>query len=526
MTDEELAAHIESYLDEQWETVVADIGTLVSVESVKDPATAGKGAPFGADPRRALDAALDIAARMGLSACDGEGYVGFADLPGESERQIAMICHVDVVPAGAGWTVEPFAVTRREGWLMGRGVLDDKGPAMVALHAVNCLKQAGERLPYTLRMLFGTDEESGMKDVPHYLERHEAPAFLFTPDADFPVGYGEKGQFDGVFRAPVQEGGAIVELEGGMATNAVPSQASALLRADAAQLPAAEGVVVSEEPDGVRVLAHGVGGHAAWPEQAHSAFAVLADYLLEAGVGTAVERAFLQLVATLSRDVHGEAAGIAAQDRHFGPLTLAAGTLRTVPAEAEAGSRAVGAGYRTAGVVANAACKGSSMADADPQTKGGGLNTAGDGLRAGAEGARSGAKAFALTVDVRFPTTTDADEVAAGLARFGSGYGAAFERVAFKPVFLTEPDSPAIQTLLSSYREVFHDDKEPFAMGGGTYARCFPVGASFGPNRPWTERPAWAGEEHMADEAVSEDVLKDAFRVYVRTLYRLEHLEW
>lgn len=483
MAEEELTARIEGYLETEWERVVADIGTLVGVESTKDGSTACEGAPFGAGPRQALDAALGIAERMGFAVNDGDGYVGFAELPGRSRDCLAMICHVDVVPAGEGWTVDPFAVTRREGYLMGRGVLDDKGPAMVALHALNCLKSLEGRPPCSVRMLFGTDEECGMKDVPHYLAHNDAPAFLFTPDADFPVGYGEKGQLEGAFTFKARPDGELLELEGGMATNAVPSRASALVRADAEKLPAADGIEVREEAGGVRVIAHGVGGHAAWPEQTHSAFAVLADYLLEAGVGAENERTLLRLVSTIARDVHGEAAGIAAQDEHFGPLTVAAGTLRTEPGT-------------------------------------------GEDLRAGAPGVRSGVGAFVLTVDVRFPTTMDAKAVEEGLARFGERFGAAFEQTATKPVFLTAPDSPAIQTLLSSYREVFDDDKEPFAMGGGTYARCFPVGASFGPNRPWMERPAWAGEEHMADEAVSEDVLKDAFRVYVRTLYRLAHLEW
>ena len=499
MTDEALDRLIETYLDEEWETVVADIDALVRIESTEDKAGASADAPFGPGVRRALDAALGIAERMGFATGDAGGCVGFADVPDASERQIAMICHVDVVPAGQGWTVEPFAVTRREGWLMGRGVLDDKGPAMVALHAMNCLRRAGVQLPCSVRMLFGTNEESGMHDVPRYLAEHEAPAFLFTPDADFPVGYGEKGQLDGEVRFPVQPDGALVELAGGMATNAVPSEASALVRADAASLPTAEGVVVEAAGEGLaRVSAEGVGGHAAWPENTRSAVGVLADYLLEAGVGTDAERAFLQLASTVAYDVHGEELGIAASDEHFGPLTIIGGTLRTEPAEDACGQgMAEGAG-------------GQDVAES-----------------AGERVAAEHAATFVLTTDSRFPTTTSAERIVMALAERAHQAGAAFVQTATKSVFLTDPASPAIQALLASYREVFDDDAQPFTMGGGTYARCFPVGASFGPNRPWAEeRPAWAGEEHMADEAVREDVLKDAFRVYVRTLCRLARIEW
>ena len=47
-----------------------------------------------------------------------------------------------------------------------------------------------------MRFIFGANEETGMADVMWYLEKYESPAFLFTPDADFPVCYGEKGGYD------------------------------------------------------------------------------------------------------------------------------------------------------------------------------------------------------------------------------------------------------------------------------------------------------------------------------------------
>ena len=73
---------------------------------------------------------MDVARRQGLSIVDCDGYVAYGELAGETPEQVATIAHVDVVPAGEGWTVEPYALTRREGVLMGRGVLDDKGAAL------------------------------------------------------------------------------------------------------------------------------------------------------------------------------------------------------------------------------------------------------------------------------------------------------------------------------------------------------------------------------------------------------------
>ena len=94
---------VAEYVDEVWEDVVADIEQLVSYPSVAVSADAEPGAPFGRPVRDALDCALGIAQKLGYQTSDDEGYVGIADIPGRGDKQLATICHVDVVPAGPGW---------------------------------------------------------------------------------------------------------------------------------------------------------------------------------------------------------------------------------------------------------------------------------------------------------------------------------------------------------------------------------------------------------------------------------------
>ena len=163
---------VAEYVDEVWEDVVADIERLVSYPSVAVSANAEPGAPFGRPVRDALDCALGIAQKLGYQTSDDEGYVGIADIPGRGDKQLATICHVDVVPAGPGWNTDPFAMERREGWLLGRGVIDDKGPAVLSLYAGAYLLKHGIVPRYTFRALLGCDEEVGMSDVHHYLENH------------------------------------------------------------------------------------------------------------------------------------------------------------------------------------------------------------------------------------------------------------------------------------------------------------------------------------------------------------------
>ena len=470
---EALAEKMDAYLAENWEAMVDDIAALVRIPSFMEGDKAAEGAPFGPGPRQALDAALGMAARMGFQTHDAEGYIGFADFPGASDTQIGIIGHTDVVPAGPGWTFEPYEVTRKEGYLVGRGTIDDKGPSVVALHAMKFwkdLQDAGEapQFPYTLRFLFGTNEESGMGDVAYYRRHYADPAFLFTPDAEFPVCYGEKGGFDGLLSSkPLPEADrVVVRLEGGVATNAVPGMAEAVVKADARDLPETDRIAVSADgPGRARLSATGKSAHASFPEDGVNAIGLIVDYLLEHGLCTPDERAFLELDQKLLGHTDGSGLGIQACDEHFGPLTVVGGTIET-------------------------------------------------------KGDR-----FVQSLDSRFPTSITPDQIAERVGRLAEQAGATFETTMVMEPFLMQPDSPVIQALLGAYNEATGEDAKPFTMGGGTYAREFTSGASFGPEKPWVENPSWVGGMHGPDEAMSEDLLKQAFKIYALTIQRLMELD-
>ena len=105
MDEKLLLEQIDAFVAENRENVLRDLKTLVDINSVEGQPQPG--APFGPGPKKALEAALDIAAGMGLDAHNCEGYIGYADLPGASPTQIATITHLDVVPEGNGWTGSP-----------------------------------------------------------------------------------------------------------------------------------------------------------------------------------------------------------------------------------------------------------------------------------------------------------------------------------------------------------------------------------------------------------------------------------
>ena len=69
--------------------------------------------------------------------------------------------HFDVVPAGGGWTVDPFGGEIRDGKIWGRGASDMKAGLAAALYAAEALRRAGLALPGTLEVSGTVDEESG-----------------------------------------------------------------------------------------------------------------------------------------------------------------------------------------------------------------------------------------------------------------------------------------------------------------------------------------------------------------------------
>ena len=157
-------------------------------------------------------------------------------------------------------------------------------------------------------------------DVAWYLENYDSPAFLFTPDADFPVCYGEKGGYDGLITSAPIADPVILDISGGVVSNAVPGEAWAVVRGNADVLPAAERIAVADAGDGtVRIDAKGQNAHAAWPERGISAILLLANYLLENDLCNQHEREFLELVRSLTSDTTGAGVGIATADEYFGP---------------------------------------------------------------------------------------------------------------------------------------------------------------------------------------------------------------
>lgn len=456
------------FIENNWEAIVRDIGKLVAVPSVVDFAHATAKSPSGEDAHNGLRAAVDLAGELGFDAVDDAGEVGMATLAGKSDTVLAMMCHADVVAPGIGWTSDPWTMQRHDGYLVGRGVMDDKGPLVVGLYAMKFFAERGIELPYTLRMIIGTNEETGcMRDVKYYLENYGDPAFMFTPDNTFPVGYGEKGMYRCELWSPRFPNSPMINFETvGLPVNAVAGSARMVIKTGKENLPDTDRIKVTYNDDyTVTLEATGISAHAAEPERGLNAIGLIIDYIIEHHMVMKMDRPYLQAIKRVIDATDGSLAGIAASDEHFGALTCAAGTIR---------------------MRSNRIC---------------------------------------MTADVRFPTSTSPDELDSAFATLLKGCGGTVERTFAAEPFLMDPQSAIVQTMAQCYHDATGLDGEPFTVGGGTYAREFPRAVSFGVEDPHDSYPEWVGGMHGADEGVAEETLKRALRTYILTIDRLMEMD-
>ena len=147
-------------IKEDRESLVEDIKRLVSINSVEGAPK--EGMPFGEGAAKALNCFLSMAEEMGFVVQNFDNYAGHVDF-GEGEEVVGILGHMDVVPCGDGWVCDPFCPEVIDGKLYGRGVLDNKGPMAVCLHALKILKDMGVPLKKKVRLIIGANEETDWK---------------------------------------------------------------------------------------------------------------------------------------------------------------------------------------------------------------------------------------------------------------------------------------------------------------------------------------------------------------------------
>lgn len=444
------------------------VSRLVRIDStLGDPAP---GQPFGPGPAAALKEFLSISKEWGLPGADLEGYVGVVDLNDKPDA-LHILGHLDVVPAGEGWTVtEPFVPKLVDGLLYGRGASDDKGPMAAALLAMQAVKELGVSLTKNVRLILGTDEETGMRDVEWYYDRHPYAPNTLSPDADFPIINIEKGHYQPVFGAKWEREDALPRVTvftGGPRVNMVPPKAGATvlgLEADAVR-QTAEGLGLEAEirftvtgiPGGCEILCAGQNAHGSTPEEGHNAQTALIALLAQLPLAELPSTAAIRALSSLfpHGDHTGTALGISQSDALSGALSLAFTILR--------------------------------------------LDEEG----------------FEARFDSRTPLCSTEETVNAVAEKALKDAGFSVEGK-LDPPHHVPGDSPFIRTLASAYEAWTGEKGECLAIGGGTYVHDIPGGVAFGANMP-----GFACNLHGPDERVSVKDLITTAKIYAQVILEL-----
>lgn len=325
---------IQNWMTGREDEFVEALAPLIAIDSTSGPAAPGM--PFGEGVAKALEAALALAEKWGLAVSQDEGYVGLVDLNDQPDR-LHILAHLDIVGIGEGWSTDPFTLTRDGDLIYGRGTDDDKGPAVAAMLAMRCIKELGLPLSGNVKLVLGTDEETGSRDIRHYYASHPFAPNSITPDSEFPVTNVEKARyapkFSATWQPQPQVKGHLTALSGGIRVNVAPANCTARILGLTARevMPALEetaatGVAFSatEDSQGVTIRAEGFQAHAAYPDGGKNAITAMLQALCLLPLA---EDAATQAVRQLHDlfpygDNAGQALGIAMEDEISGKLTL------------------------------------------------------------------------------------------------------------------------------------------------------------------------------------------------------------
>ena len=434
-------------------------------ENLRIPSVDGtpeEGAPYGKEVRRSLDHVLEAAAQMGFRTCNVDNHIGWCEY-GEGDEMIAVLGHLDVVPAGDGWTFDPWGGEIKGDRIFGRGTMDDKGPSIAALFALEALRDSGLPLKRRIRIIFGCNEETGATDVGYYLEHGgEVPVMGFTPDAEFPVINGEKGIVNATCSKNFAQTGALklVSIQGGTAPNVVPNYARAVLTcprelAESIAATNAEKVSFTVTDSGLLVEAAGENAHGSTPWLGENAIGRLVLALNAMPFEGELAQILAFLSDKLGMDTVGKAAGIHLQDELSGDLSLNWGIL-----------------------------------NADDHS-------------------------LSLVVNYRYPITFSFDDCGPAFRTLFENNGFAVTQEHDEKLYIPA-DSQLVKTLLKVYKDHTGIDGKPVCIGGGTYAKCLPNILAFGPIFPGDEV-----REHKPDEFIEIPKLMKNAQIIAAAMYEM-----
>lgn len=464
--------NINEFVKENENNILNTISDLISFKSVSQE-TENPEKPFGEECKKALDYALSLGEQMGFRTKNVDGYCGYIEF-GEGEELVGIIGHLDVVPAHFedGWTTDPFKADIRDGKLFGRGSIDDKGPVVASLYAMKYVAE-NMKINKRVRLILGLNEEKDWKCINHYKEVEEHPTIGFSPDADFPAIYAEKGILSlEILNKFELDNFEILDIDtNGNALNVVPKYVSIKMKhTGAGEVPN------FEEEENIKVInlgentykfeAYGIASHAAFPANGKNAITILFKYLLKY-----IKSDYIQTLMHLGIFEIESPEFLSRQD-----IAYATEFHEVSVVQDESGILT------------------SNIADLKYE----------DGI-------------LKIDLNLRVPVKTSLDDIILQYKKLAN----IFDELEIKVLGRQEPlyvdkESFLVTKLVDIYNKVTCTKKDAIAIGGGTYARAFPNCIAYGVTMP--------GEPdmcHQVDEYIKLEDLYTACKIYCEAIYEL-----
>lgn len=460
-------------LENYFEYGIDFLKQLISYYSIFDNETAEINTPFGRNINECFNYFLNEAKEKGFETKNIDNMIGYAETG--SGDLIGILAHLDVVPVNDlnKWTYPPFKAEIHDNKLYGRGSSDDKGPLMAAFIALLALKNSDIKLNKRFRIIAGLDEESDMRCLRRYVQTEEIPVFSFSPDANFPAVYAEKGQMNVILKRKFQLQGyeeiKLLGLTAGTRTNVVPDKATAYFSGNIAKLKRQIEELELDyietdyyKDDYLMVTAYGKAAHAMHPHHGENAvyrlFKCLAHESLDFGPWELL--IWLRNNSILfTDDSDGKNFNIDCKDDISGALTINLGLLHY---------------------------KGEDLT---------------------------------LKFDIRYPVTMEPEKMEIKMKKLAEKLAMLFKVSKHLPPLYVEKENPYLQQLLKAYSGITKDNSEPLAIGGRTYCTLLPNAVSFGAVFPNDVECA-----HNTDEFIDLDKLKLTAKIYLQALINLNNM--
>lgn len=434
-------------INQNYDLIIKTFQELLQIPSVLDESTITKEMPFGKAINDALEYMLELGKKDGFEVYNDEGYAGTITYKcGNPKKSVGILCHLDVVPEGNNWTYPPYEARIVDGNIYARGTTDDKGPTIASYYALKFIKDAGIKLKNEIKIILGTDEETGWRGVAHYLKNHQMPSVGFAPDCSFPLVYGEKGRMSFDLSCEEFNDDIVESIEGGERYNVVMDEVVATLKVNLENefKEYLEKHNLKGHVEGNKYYLEGIAAHAMEPEKGKNAGLHMCNFL-----NNYSEHPMIKFMSKyFFNDPFFKNMGVDYNDYEMGPITVNVGIMHIEK----------------------------------------------NNVR--------------VTLDSRFPVRYDMDKFNSIFKETLNKCGINITANTYKEPHYVSPDDDLVKLLHEAYVKNTGDlVNKPFTVGGGTYAGILDKGVAYGMMFPGEEELAHQRNEYISIESLMKGIL-------------------